>query len=353
MQRILIIGAGLIGAALAYRLSPTAHVTVIEAAHPAAGASGAAFGWINASFFHSPAHFNLRREAIAAHHRLDATLTTGTTWQGCLWWEVAGDAQHAQAQTLRDLGYQVEPLTHAQIAAREPHLNAPANCLYFPAEGAVDARHLTQTLLTASGAQVWNGCPVLGVVTTAGRATGIRTAQGTVPADHVILAAGTACPGLLAPLGLTLPMQTRPGLILRTKPVNARLTHILASPAQELRQDPAGRLIAPLSASHQTDDTDTVTTLPGDLAHSALTRLQTLLPGVAMTVADITLAHRPVPGDGLPAVGATGIPGLSLAVLHSGVTLGPLVGELLSGEVLTGDPAPLLKDFRPTRFFPT
>ena len=63
-----------------------------------------------------------------------------------------------------------------------------------------------------------------------------------------------------------------------------------------------------------------------------------------MEVAAIRQAFRPVPGDGLPAVGATGIGNLTLAVMHSGVTLAPLVAELLAGEISGGPASPLLAD---------
>lgn len=146
-------------------------------------------------------------------------------------------------------------------------------------------------------------------------------------------------------------MLTRPGLTLRTHPVSVRLNHILISPGQELRKDPGGRLIAPLSASHQSDTSEAITDLPADLADLALTRIQAMLPGVAMTIADIACAHRPVPGDGLPAIGPTRVAGLSLAVMHSGVTLAAVVAEGLSDEILTGTPCPLFQPFRPARFF--
>lgn len=153
MHRILIIGAGLVGASLAFRLARTgADVTIIDAAQPASAATGASFGWINASFFHSQAHFNLRAAAIAAHHRLDRDLTdTGTLWSGCLWWEKEGAELDAQGQALTGLGYTVHDLDARQIAAREPALAPPQRCLFLPDEGAVDASRLTHRLLAASG----------------------------------------------------------------------------------------------------------------------------------------------------------------------------------------------------------
>ena len=62
------------------------------------------------------------------------------------------------------------------------------------------------------------------------------------------------------------------------------------------------------------------------------------------------LADRPVPGDGLPCIGPVpGVEGLWMAVLHSGVTLGPLVAELLSSEMLRGEVPALAAPFRPDR----
>ena len=104
---------------------------MIEAATPAAAASGASFGWINASFFHSRPHFNLRRAALAAHHRLDRDLgDTGTVWSGSLWSEAAGTAFDSQSAALTALDYPLRILSRAEIAAREPALAAPDRALF-------------------------------------------------------------------------------------------------------------------------------------------------------------------------------------------------------------------------------
>ena len=62
------------------------------------------------------------------------------------------------------------------------------------------------------------------------------------------------------------------------------------------------------------------------------------------------MALRPVPGDGLPVVGPGPVPGLWMAVMHSGATLAPVVAELLVDEIISGAESPLLAEFRPTRF---
>ena len=355
-----IIGVGIIGASLAHRLAKSgARVTVLDAGLPASGASGASFGWLNASYFATPAHHHLRVAALQAHRALDLELATGTNWQGSLWWEDSGPALDAFAASLGELGYPVHPLSRRAFQALEPTVaNPPERALYLPGEGAVDAAGLTHTLLATAashGAQVWLSCPATGFCQRAGRVTGVSTAQGPLAADHVIIAAGVATPALLAPLGFALPRLPRPGLMLQTRPIAPLIGHMLVAPGQEVRQTRRGHLIAPAAASHQADTAEAINSLPGDLAQSTLNRLRALLPGADLELERVACAWRPVPADGLPVVGAVGAGGLFVAMMHSGVTLAPLIADLLTAEVLTaevltGQPALVLAPFRPSRF---
>lgn len=354
---VLVLGAGIVGAAIAFRLARAgARVTVIEARGVASGATGASFGWINASFFANPAHFHLRQAGIAAHRALDADLgETGTLWQSALWYEAEGDAFDAQAANLTALGYPLREIGRAEFAAFEPHVaNPPDRALLFTAEGATDPARLTHRLLegaAAQGAQLWQGVVATGLVTQGGRVTGIRTDQGVLVADHIVLATGTATEGLLAGIGVALPMLSRPGVLFRTQSLPPLLRHILIGPDAELRQEPSGHLLAPAEAAHQTHAAEALNAPPGALADSALARLNVLLPGQGLVWQRVMVGHRPIPADGLPAVGKVA-PGLSVAVMHSGVTLAPLIGELVASEVLRGGDSPLLARFRPGRFTP-
>jgi glycine/D-amino acid oxidase-like deaminating enzyme len=321
----------------------------LEAGQPANAASGRSFGWINASFYASPAHHRLRAEGIAAHHRLHALLPDAPyRWQGALWFE--DDAAIAQMQAdLTALGYPAHLRSAAQIVLQEPSLaQIPARALHFPSEGAVNAAQLTQALLAASGARVCAGLAAKNLINKAGQITGARTAIGPFLADHTILAAGTLTPGLLSPLGLHLPMLMRPGQILHTKPVPFRLGHILVTPDHEIRQDPTGRLLAPATANHQADTTENILD-PAAAVEATLQRLRHLFGHAEIALEAAMIGHRPVPFDGLPVVGQA-MPGLSLAVMHSGVTLAAVVAEALTAEVLGQGDQPLLSDFRPARF---
>ena len=233
--------------------------------------------------------------------------------------------------------------------------NPPTRALYFAQEGAVDPAALTRALLVkaeAAGAKVVLNAPVTGLVQRGDRVCGVRLGQTLVEGDQVIVAAGTGAAPLLAGLGLTLPMLQRPGVILATQAVPRRLNPILALHGQEVRQDRQGRLWLPVAAHHQADTAQTLPTDAQASVDAALDTLNALFAGPAVLRADHwAAAYRPVPGDGLPAVGAVA-PGLWLAVLHSGVTLGPLVAEAMTAEVLGAPAAPLLAPFRPARFWP-
>jgi len=337
MRHIVIVGAGVLGACLAFRLSgPEVQVTVVDALGPASGASGSSFGWINASFFANPDHHRLRVEAMAAHHRLSRDLPMGGQhWPGCLWYEEAGAGLEARETLLKDMGYPVQRLTRAQVAAAIPAMGAlPEEALLFPGEGAVDPAHLARVALAASGAKVLRGLAVERLIEEAGHIMGVQTVAGPILGDTVILTAGTGTPALLAPLGRHLPMLHRPGLILRTNRLAPVLPHILAAPGQELRQDTDGSLLAPTSANHQGDTTTHITETPEVLAERAMKRIRRMLPGQKITCQDISLAYRPVPGDGLPVLGPAGVSGLWLAVMHSGVTLAALAAEGLRAAIL-------------------
>lgn len=351
MTHTLIIGAGITGAALAYQLARRGERVTLVSTHAEGGlASAASFGWLNASYFLNHPHYRLRHEGLAAHRRLQAALPDlPTTWQGCLWYEATGAAQEETASDLAALGYRVQRLTRAQVADRLPALGpVPETALFFPDEGHADPADLARALIKASGAQVIRAT-VKAVTEAKGKATGVQTDIGPVQADRVVLATGTATPGLLQPFGTALPMLKRPGLMIATNALPPICPVILATPDQEVRQDAEGHLHAPASAGHQSDSAETLGAFPV-VVNATLQRLRKLFPGVEIHFARQAMALRPVPGDGLPVVGQGPLAGLWIAVMHSGATLAPVVAELLADEISGGAPSPLLESFRPQRF---
>ena len=77
------------------------------------------------------------------------------------------------------------------------------------------------------------------------------------------------------------------------------------------------------------------------------------VPGIlSVEVEDVVIGWRPLPLDRHPVLGRS--PNQSqayLAIMHSGVSLAPIVGDLASREILGGLTAPELAPYRPDRAF--
>ena len=73
---IVIVGAGVIGASIAYHLAQRgAQVIILEKERPASGATGKSFAWINASFSKRPrSYYELNFLGIAGWRRLELEL---------------------------------------------------------------------------------------------------------------------------------------------------------------------------------------------------------------------------------------------------------------------------------------
>lgn len=353
-KRVVIVGSGIIGAATAYRLGRAgADVVIVDGGAP--GATAASFGWLNASFHHGEDHYRLRVEGLAAYDRLLAELEVPVRMTGCLSTEFEGERMRAEAASLRALGYAVEEVDRVTFGKLEPAVAAPDAALRFPDEGVAEPAPLNRALLNAAalyGARIVSGVRVDGLIEVAGRIIGVETGVGTIAADEVLVCAGTGTEALIATAGHRVPMVPRPAYVIETRPVAPVLSHVLATPDGELRQRPDGVLVMPASVSHQGDKAESLGLSPEEAAEATIARIRALLPGVTLDWASVRLAYRPMPADGLPAVGRLS-EGLSVAVMHSGMTLAAVIGECLAREVIDGPSnmtEQLLAAFRPQRF---
>ena len=351
---IVVIGAGIIGAAIAYNLARSgAAVTLVEQSMPATGATSQSFAWINAHSPSNPDYFRLRLASIEEYHRLEQTLqgAFSAKWGGSLYWEAEQEELRREAVLLGELGYPVDVIQQARFAELAPAVaNPPADCIHFELEGAVDPVSMTQALIDAAvghGATTVYGCRVNGFTKTGDRISAVETSFGTIAASSVVVAVGIIAQDLLATVGIRLPMDNRKGIIIRTQPVEPFLDHLILAPELHFRQDLDGSLLIGEDFGGHYGGSD-----PVDVAADLMDRLRARLPGVkGLELGRITLGERPIPLDGYPAVGWVG-DGRSLYVasMHSGVTLAPIVGKIVSEEMLAGTTNDMLALFRPTRF---
>lgn len=349
---ILILGAGIVGASIAFHLARAgARVTLI--ARPGSGpATAGSFGWINASYG-NPAHYvPLRLHAMAQWHRLADDLP-GLPWRttGGLCFDDGDDTLRAFARQHAEWGYDIREVGRAEIARIEPALaRPPALAMHVPAETAAEPAGAARLLVEAAramGARLHLTGASVRLRRVGDRVMGVELGDDCLAADEVVLAAGTATASLAAEAGVALPMDNPPGLLIHTEPAPPLLNGVVLAPEAHMRQTVDGRIVAGADFAGGVAGEDR------DHAARALfaSVRAALAGGDRLRVARVTVAARPTPIDGLPVIGRPPeLAGLTLAVMHSGVTLAPAVGQFLARELLDAGEEPLLAPFRPARF---
>jgi glycine/D-amino acid oxidase-like deaminating enzyme len=364
MADVVIVGGGIIGAAITYRLAQAGvRVTLLEAGQLASGTSGASFAWLNANN-KPPFPYHLLNVSGMAEHRALREEFGQTPWlhmDGSIEWATDAAAQDALREKigrLRAWGYPAEILTRDELRRMEPDLTPPAGVAWiaaYPTEGYAHVPLLIGALAGAArdlGARVRPHCRVAEIARTGGRVTGIVTADGErIAADIVVSCTGRWSGEFAALAGAQLPMQPSPGLLVVTAPAPVRLRTLLNSVAINIRPDGGGRLRLQSTEFDDRITVDTPTVPLPEICAEILRRAVAVLPALAGTPIEAALiAGRPIPRDGFTVIGpAPGADGLYLICTHSGVTMGPFLGRLAARELMTGEADPRLATFRPER----
>ena len=358
---IAVVGAGCVGANVAYRLAQRgATVTVLDAGAAGSGTSGASFAWTN-SFNTTPRDYHdLNVASMVEHASLVAELPGGG-WlhqEGALAWEEAPAPRARLEQAMQRLtgwGYPAERITPRQAREIEPDLHiAPHvdSVIWTPGEGYVETLPLIAALLagaTRHGARVLADQRVTDVMRVGERVRGVRTERGDrFEADVVVDCAGCAAEDIARLAGVAIAIDRVPGRLIYTAPVATTLRRPIHAPGVHLRPDGAGRIVL-AEGAHDQVWAEAAEPWPPE---RSLAAAAAHLPALTRARVEATrIGVRPMPRDERPMVG--GIPGLDgfyLIVSHSGVTLGPLWGRIAAAELLDGALDRRLTPYRPARF---
>jgi D-amino-acid dehydrogenase len=372
--RVIVVGAGIVGASAAWHLAAqgTQVVLVDQADQGQATAAGAGIvaPWPRPD---TPAPIAALGLAAAEHYPrlLDALVAAGMddhSYARVGGIHVAPDGPeleqlHRGLLRLRrqpgmaGLGT-IERLPPGEPAARFPPLRADLAGLAASGIGRVDGRRLRDALLgsaAAAGAQRRAGQATLTLAPGTGRVAGVTVDGEVLAADAVVVAAGAWSARLCRPLGVTLPVFPQRGQLLHLDlpgrdQDTAEWPVIQTTGDHYLLAFPGGRVVA--GATRESDaGFDHRVTLGG--VHQVAANALALAPGLAQgTVAEVRVGFRPLTSDGLPLLGGIeGVRGLVVATGLGpvGLTLGPYVGAV-AADLALGNDVPLdMAPYRPDR----
>lgn len=357
-RRVAVVGAGILGCMLARRLAEDGHaVTVLDAGGARPTASEGSLGWLNASSTPDPAYAALRVQSLRRWRAIAADdADCPAAFNGSFVWNRDAAALEAQAAVLASLDWPAEVLGRDDLGAVAPGLAAPPEAaLLAPLEGAAAPDRVVdwaRTRALAAGVVFRSGVART-MALTGPRVSGVVLETGeTLPADAVALAAGAGCRALLATQDRDLPLREGAGLLVKTAPgaASSGPPGAVCSPLVDFWRDGEGRVLATSAASKTADRAD------GFNAPQILDALGALVPAWRRLPAASTVRReRPIPADGLPAVGrvseAGDLEGLWVACTHSGMTLAPAIADALAAEISDAPADPDIAPYRPDRFW--
>jgi glycine oxidase len=362
MPEVLIVGAGIVGCAVAERLaSAGASVRVLDPRPVGQGATQASAG-VLAPYIEGHARETLRslgRRSLdlydgfieraarggAVEYRRNGTLEVAL--------DEAGAARLAQAAaTLHGLGVEAGIVAPPELARIAPHVSRAATSgLLVPVQGFVAASALTSALRSAavrSGALFETG-RVTAIARGAGRVV-VTTTTGALAAEWVVLAAGSWAGQVPVEGVLSLPVR----------PVRGQLLHLGASPRGMDRVvwgehcylvpwTEGTVLVGATVEDAGFDERATAAGVGGLLAAAA-----TLVPDLAgAAFSSVRVGLRPASPDELPLIGPSSVvPGLVYAIGHyrNGILLAPLTAALVENVVTGAGDDPALVPLAPSRF---
>jgi glycine/D-amino acid oxidase-like deaminating enzyme len=366
MTRVVVVGAGIIGAACAwYAVRAGLDVTVIERQAVAAGTSGAGEGNLLVSDKEPGPELAMMLRSVRLWTELaDELGSDGLELErkgGVVVAKTAGALQALRtlAGEQRDCGVRSEPLTPGQLRELEPHL-APglAGGAFYPDDMQVAPMLAAARILqaaVAAGARLLLGVEATGLRLRHGRVSGVETGQGVIAADFAVNAAGVWGGRLAEQCGAPIPVLPRRGFVLVTEPLPRVIRHkvysadyvaSIASSAEGLETSSviegtrAGPVLIGASRERVAFDSGFSFRAMRELAAGAVALFPVL---GSVNIMRVYAGFRPYCPDHLPVVGHDQrVTGLLHACGHEGAGIGlaPATGELIA-QLITGQPTRL------------
>ena len=354
-KEAVVVGAGIIGSSIAYELSKRGvKVTLIEKNVPGSACSGSSFSWINATYPKKPYSYNLFSQlGINAFHLIQKELSLDIKWNGSLEWSSVMENQKKIINSVKELKtypkyMPTSIISHKQAKKLEPYINFKGNenIIFSEADGAIDPKDAISKMIDEikkNGGSVLFPCKFEKILESNDSFSKIKTSMGILKSQNIIFCNGVDIDNSF---NVNFLKKPRPGVIIKTKQQKNFINSVVYGPKIHAHQQNNGQLIIgeQITAPVKENSTDHLKRINK--------HFKTMVKGASdLNPSEVLIGWRPIPKDDLPIIGRFKNKSIYIAVMHSGISLAAIVGNLVSQEIVDEVESLLLNDFRPSRFF--
>lgn len=363
---IIVVGGGVVGSSIAYHLARAgARTTLLERWTVGAAASGASAGGVRQQG-RDHRELPLAIAAAARWEHLETELEADLAYHrhghlNVITREAGRAALAASVAAQRELGLDITLVEGDELRRLAPSLAPDVIAASYTAnDGHANPGQTARAFASAAvrqGATLRNGVQVTALARSGGRVTGVRTAEGNLAADWVVLAAGAWSSGLLSEVGVQTPVRPVGLQMILTTPRPVSLAQVVTAAApgplsfKQLREGNyliGGGWPGDLDLAHPRG------TIRPDSITGSLAAARAIVPDVAATaIADSWVGIEAFAPDEIPILGPVpGVENLTVAFGFSGhgFALSPMTGQVIAELIVDGCPSIPIDAFTFDRF---
>jgi glycine oxidase len=368
---VIIVGAGIIGMSIAWKLAQKKlQVLVLERNEAGREASYASAGML-APYTEAEEDTPLLRLAIASReiypaflHEIESETGMSANYrdEGALFLsldEYETKALVSRFEWQRKMGFAVERLQGRELQSAEPSLSHSIQlALFYPGDHQLDNRAwlaVLQAALKKRGVEIRTGIPVQRLVHEGGRVVGVEAQGKRLSARVTVLAAGAWSPEIETGTGESIPVYPTRGQIVAVRSPQSGsakqplLRHTLRYEGGYVAVFPEGRLL--LGGTMEDVGYSKTNTL--EAMQRILARAIDFAPLIASCeFVEAWSGLRPNTRDHLPILGRSSCEGLIYATGHfrNGILLTPITATAISELIVDGHTTVDLRPFSIERF---
>jgi len=374
---VVIIGAGVIGASVAYHLAKeNVRAVVLDKKEIASGSSGACEGLLLLQSKKPGIHLEMASESLRRFPILAAELDHPIEYEEKGGLVVIESEEELAAMKIfvekqKKHGADINFLSKEQAREKEPALSENIlGATYSALDSQAHPILLTLGLLRSaqkSGTSVFTNTDVQTIELTHGRVTSVTTDKGRLETGIVVNAAGAFAAGIGKMVNLSIPIKPRRGQILVTEAVPPLLKRCILS-AKYIAAKFNPKIAEAGGVGFAVEQTANGNILIGSTREFVgfdrdvtFDGIHTIAKSILQVIPEIENLHvirafaglRPYTPDGLPILGKVeSVDGFIMAAGHEGdgITLAPITGEMIAGLVVSGTTPFPFTDFRLERF---